>query len=176
MMSNANRALSQFTFYERAQHLWIRHRWIDWLIALAAVGIWTGLAKAGWIPCALTEVPHDTRRALYQILATVAATMGGFTLTSVSILVNLLRTPMTTVDRLLPADDKRRVGSVFLSVLPALVLLFVGALVGIATDANRNPGYWWMQLVVIGLAAAAVMSIGRVVWVLGRLLALSSDG
>lgn len=174
-MSNANRALTRFTFIERAQHHWIRHRWIDWLIAMVAVGVWTGFAKVGWITWALTEVPHDARRALFQILATVAATMGGFTLTSVSILVNLLRTPLTTIDRLLPADDKRRVGTVFLSVLPALVLLFVGALVGIATDANLDRGYQWMQLVVIGLAVAAIMSLSRVVWVLGRLLVLSSD-
>jgi hypothetical protein len=175
-MSNADRALTQFTFFERVQHRWIRHRWVDWLIAIAAVGMWIGLAHAGWIPCGLTRVPHEARRALYQILATVAATMGGFTLTSVSILVNLLRTPLTTIDRLLPADDKRRVGSVFLSVLPSLLLLFVGALVAIATDTNLDFGYWWMQLAVIGLGVAAIMSLGRVVWVLARLLALSSDG
>ncbi|WP_102417211.1 hypothetical protein [Mycobacterium sp. 4858] len=174
-MSTTDRALTQFSFFERAQHYWIRHRCVDWLIGVAAVGIWIGLGKAGWIPHALTDIPHDTRRALYQILGTVAATMGGFTLTSVSILVNLLRTPLTTVDRLLPAEDKRRVGAVFLSVLPALLLLFVGALVAIATDANLDRGYWWMQLVMVGLAVAAIMSIGRVVWVLGRLLALSSD-
>lgn len=175
-MSNANRALTQFTFFERAQHRWIRHRWVDWLAAVTAVGIWIGLAKAGWIPRAWAEVPHDTRRALYQILATGAATMGGFTLTSVAILVNLLRTPLTTIDRLLPAEDKRRVGTVFLSVLPSLVLLFVGALVAIATDANLDRGYWWMQLAITALSVAAILSIARVVWVLGRLLALSSDG
>lgn len=92
--------------------------------------------------------------------------MGGFTLTSVSILVNLLRTPMTTVDRLLPAEDKRLVGAVFLSVLPTLLIVFVVALVAVMTDANLAVGYWWLQVTVVGSALAALAPITRVVWVL----------
>lgn len=174
---NANkRPVVPFSLRERLQHNWVRHQWADWLLALTVVGVWLALGWADWLPWALTEVPHDTRRTAYQVVATVAATMGGFTLTSISILVNLLRAPMTTVDKLLPADDKRRVGTAFVSALPTLFALFVVALVGLMTDANRDEGYWWIQAAIIGAALAAVASIARVVWVLRRLLALSSEG
>lgn len=173
---NANkRPVMQFSLRERLQHNWVRHQWTDWLLALIVVGAWLTLGRAGWLPWALTEVPHDTRRTAYQILATVAATMGGFTLTSVSILVNLLRAPMTTVDKLLPADDKRRVGTAFVSVLPAQFTLFVVAIAGLMTDANLDTGYWWLQAAIVGAAVAAVASLARVVWILRRLLTLSSD-
>lgn len=174
---NANkRPVLQFSIRERLQHNWVRHQWADWLLALAVVGGWLLLGRAGWLPWALTEVPHDARRTAYQILATVAATMGGFTLTSISILVNLLRAPMTTVDNLLPADDKRRVGAAFVTALPTLFALFIAALVGLTTDANVHNGYWWLQSIIMWAAFAAVASLARIVWILRRLLTLSSDG
>ncbi|MCV7068839.1 hypothetical protein H7H51_29635 [Mycolicibacterium farcinogenes] len=173
---NANkRPVVQFSLRERLQHNWVRHQWADWLVALIVVGAWLALGRAGWLPWALAEVPRDARRTAYQILATVAATMGGFTLTSISILVNLLRAPMTTVDRLLPANDKRRVGTAFISVLPSLFALFAVAIFGLMTDANLDAGHWWIQATIIGAAVAAVASLARVVWILRRLLTLSSD-
>ncbi|KHO17618.1 hypothetical protein [Mycolicibacterium setense] len=174
---NANkRPVVPFSLRERLQHNWVRHQWVDWLLALVVVSGWLALGRAGWLPWALTEVPHDTRRTVYQVVATVAATMGGFTLTSISILVNLLRAPMTTVDKLLPADDKRRVGTAFVAALPTLFTLFAAALVGLTTDANLDDGYWWIQAAIVVAAVAAVASLARVVWILRRLLALSSDG
>lgn len=173
---NANKhPVLQFSLRERLQHNWVRHQWADWLLAVVVVGGWLALGRVDGLPWALTEVPHDARRTTYQILATVAATMGGLTLTSISILVNLLRTPMTTVDKLLPTDDKRRVGAAFVAALPTLFSLFVAALVGLTTDANLDTGYWWLQATIIGAAVAAVASLARVVWILRRLLALSSD-
>lgn len=174
---NANKhPVVPFSLRERLQHNWVRHQWVDWLLALVVVGGWLALGRAGWLPWALTEVPHDTRRTVYQVVATVAATMGGFTLTSISILVNLLRAPMTTVDKLLPADDKRRVGTAFVAALPTLFTLFAAALVGLTTDANLDEGYWWIQAAIVVAAVAAVAALARVVWILRRLLALSSDG
>lgn len=175
-MNVNKRPVVPFSLRERLQHNWVRHQWADWLAAFIIVGGWLALGRAGWLPWALTEVPHDTRRTAYQVVATVAATMGGFTLTSISILVNLLRTPMTTVDKLLPADDKRRVGTAFVSALPTLFILFAAALVGLTTDTNLDDGYWWIQAVIVGSAVAAVASLARVVWILRRLLTLSSDG
>ncbi|CRZ18632.1 hypothetical protein [Mycolicibacterium neworleansense] len=174
-MNTNKRPVVQFSFWEKLQHNWVRHQWADWLLALIVVGGWLALGRAGWLPWALTEVPHDVRRTAFQVVATVAATMGGFTLTSISILVNLLRTPMTTVDKLLPADDKRRVGTAFVSALPTLFALFTAALVGLTTDANVDAGYWWIQATIAVAAIAAVASLARVVWILRRLLTLSTD-
>ncbi len=174
-MNSSKRPVVRFSLRERLQHNWVRHQWADWALALIVVGVWLAVGRVGWLAWALTEVPHDARRTAYQILATVAATMGGFTLTSISILVNLLRAPMTTVDKLLPTDDKRRVGTAFVSALPTLFTLFVAAIVGLTTDANLDSGYWWLQATIVGAAVAAVASLARVVWILRRLLTLSTD-
>ncbi len=168
--------LLKFSRWQRLQHRWVRHRWTDLpLVAVLAAG-WFLAGQRCWIPLILTEVPEDARRTLYQIVATIAATMGGFVLTSISILVNLLRTPLNTLDRLLPARDKRTVGTLFITVLPRLLLVFLSTVVAIMTDANVALGYWPLQLLTMAAATWSVLSIARVVWVLHRLLATSTDG
>jgi hypothetical protein len=181
MMNGSDTPLAPFPIRKRLQHFWIRHRWVDLALGILVVLVWFGAAAQCWFPedqCmlpeALTAVPPESRRVVFQLIAAAAATMGGFTLTSISILVNLLRTPLSTIDRLLPAADKSRVGEVFLGVLPWLLGLFIAALICLAADVNMPQGYVWMQLTTVGLLVAAVMSLGRVVWVLRRLLSVSA--
>lgn len=101
--------------------------------------------------------------------------VGSISLCCVSILVNLLRTPLSTIDRLLPAEDKARIGSVFLGVLPWLVALLVAALLVLMTDTNVPHGYWWLQLIAVGLLLATILSLARMVRVLRRLLSVSAE-
>jgi hypothetical protein len=178
---NGNDPFAPFPLRVRLQHHWIRHRWMDLAIGLLVAVAWYIAASRCWfqeeqcrLPQALTAVPAESRRVVYQLVAAAAATMGGFTLTSISILVNLLRTPLSTIDRLLPAEDKSRVGEVFLGVLPWLLGLFIAALICLAIDVNPPHGYVWMQLAAIGLTVAAILSLARVVWVLRRLLSVST--
>lgn len=168
--------LLMFSRCQRLQHRWVRHRWTDLLLVAMLAGGWFLAGQRCWIPLILTEIPEDARRTLYQIIATIAATMGGFVLTSISILVNLLRTPLNTIDRLLPARDKRTVGTLFVQVLPRLLLVFLLTIVAIVTDANVAVGYWPLQLLTMAAAVWAMLSIARVVWVLHRLLTASAEG
>lgn len=124
------------------------------------------------VPRGLTQVAADARRALYQSLATISATMGGVTLTSISLLMNLIRVPAGPVD--LPAVDERRIGQAFLAVLPWQGVLFAGSLVAVTTDATRSSGYPWLQTVLLSLAVAGFCAIGRVFWILRRLLAATA--
>ncbi|WP_458316553.1 hypothetical protein [Mycolicibacterium brisbanense] len=163
-------------YVRRWRHYWVHHIWLDIVPALAVVALWMVLAVHGCVPRGLTEVPADTRRALYQSLATIAATMGGVTLTSISLLLSLIRTPRNGVDRLLPVVDERRIVTAFLGVLPWQGALFVGSLVAITMDATRTPGYPWLQTALLALAMAGLCSIGRVFWILRRLLAAAADG
>lgn len=181
-MNGTDAPLTQFSLRIRLQHFWIRHRWVDLAVGVVVALMWFGAASQCWfsqeqcrLPQALSAVPPESRRVLYQLIAAAAATMGGFTLTSISILVNLLRTPLSTIDRLLPAADKSRVGEVFLGVLPWLMGLFGAALVCLAVDVNVARGYTWLQLITTCLLLAAVMSLTRVVWVLRRLLSVSAE-
>jgi hypothetical protein len=159
----------------RLQLFWVRHGWVDLGLAAALAMLWAEAGARHWVPLILTYVSPDARRTVYQILGTVAATMGGFVLTSISMLINLLRTPLTGVDRLLPAKDKRTVGEVFISVLPRLLVAFALAIVAILTDVGVAHGYWPLQLATVTAAANALLAIARVAWVLRRLLALANE-
>ncbi|WP_404851268.1 hypothetical protein [Dietzia kunjamensis] len=100
--------------------------------------------------------------------------MGGFTLTSVSVLINLMRTPLRDIDNLLPLGDKRRVGEVVVNVLPSLGILFLLAILGLLLDTSTGTGHWWMQAVVVIALMTAFLSIARIIWVLRRLLVATS--
>ena len=162
--------LVEFNQVRRLQIFWVRHRWVDVLVAAVLVTAWL---VAGWrdvVPLGLTQVGDPQRQAAYQIVATIAGTMAGFTLTSVSVLVNLLRTPVSTIDRLLPAADKRRIGDVVVNVLPILGLSFGLAILGILTDSSTAQGHWWFQGVLAIAVGTSFFALARVVWVLRRLL------
>lgn len=100
--------------------------------------------------------------------------MAGLTLTSVSILVNLLRTPLSNLDNILPASDKRRVGAVFLAALLPLLLTFIASASTIAIEGDAIMGVWWVEAITLFLATTSVLAIARIVWVLRRLLDLTA--
>lgn len=158
----------------KLQLAWVRRRWLDLGIALFVVGLWLEAGRRGWVPLALENVAAPQRQAFYQIVAAAAATLAGFTLTSVSVLVNLLRTPMSAIERLLPDDDKRRVGGAVIGVLPGLLALFGTALAGVLGDSTSSNGHWWLQALLGVTLLASVLALSRVGWVLRRLLVVSN--
>ncbi|MEY1676098.1 hypothetical protein AB4Z55_18175 [Gordonia sp. ABKF26] len=174
MASPHKTPLFRFGPVRKLQHSWVRHRWADLLVALLIIAAWLLAGKQEWIPLGLEDVAPPQRLATYQVIATIAGTMAGFTLTSVSVLVNLLRTPMSTIDRLLPDSDKGRVGNAVIGVLPSLALLFASALVGILGDSSTFRGHWWIQAFVGTALLLSVLALARVIWVLRRLLDTST--
>lgn len=174
-MSATDKApLVEFSRLRRLQIFWVRHRWVDAVIATVLVAVWLVAGWRGLIPLGLTNVRDPQRQAAYQIIATIAGTMAGFSLTSVSVLVNLLRTPMSAIDRLLPETDKRRVGDVVIRVLPTLGLSFGLAVLGILTDSSSPQGHWWFHGIAAIAVATSFLALSRVVWVLRRLLAATT--
>lgn len=158
----------------KLQHMWVRHRWVDAGVALLVVAAWLFAGRREWIPVAFEDIAAPQRQAAYQIVATIAGTMAGFTLTSVSVLVNLLRTPMSALDRLLPVEDKGRVGEVVIGVLPSLAVLFASALIGVLGDSSTPHGHWWIQAFLGVALVMSLLALARVVWVLRRLLVTST--
>lgn len=174
-MSATDKApLVEFSRVQRLQIFWVRRRWVDLVASAVLVAAWLFAGWRGLIPLGLTQVCDPQRQATYQIIATIAGTMAGFTLTSVSVLVNLLRTPMSTIDRLLPATDKRRVGDVVVNVLPILGLSFGLAIFGLLTDSSTPQGHWWFQGTLAIAVVSGFLALSRVVWVLRRLLSATT--
>jgi hypothetical protein len=143
--------------------------------------LWVLLILVNVLPTPFVAIAPESRRAILQTFATLTGTMTGLTLTSVSIMINLVRTPLSAIDKLLPSADKRRVGGVFLAALPNLLGAFLASLVALALEpgaialASKSPPAlpWFPILIVLWFTAASLLSIARIVWVLRKLLRLA---
>lgn len=153
---------------------WVRYPALDNLVLLPLL-IWALAAHFGYVPLYFHEVDRDSKKTIFQTLATLSGTTAGLTLTSVSIMINLVKTPLNTLDRLLPKEDKIRVGGVFLAALPKLALTFLSAFVGFVFQGVANStSNWILELLVLWFGLASLSALCRIVWVLRRLLKLST--
>lgn len=152
--------------------LWALGHLGDYLGPLV-VALWAFVCWRLEEPLLLTGVGPEARRAIFQTTAAVAGTMSGLIFTSISLMINLVKTPMSTLSRLINDDEKRKVGDVFISVLPKLLLTFCLALATIAIEPTQGEGVWWIEALTIGFGLAAISGLARVVRVLKRLLKLS---
>lgn len=157
----------------KLQLLWARGPLWDHILIFVVLGGWLIVSWRSDCPLLLTEVAIDARRPFFEIIATVAGAMAGLIFASISVLINLVKLPMSALDRLTKPVEKRRVGDIFLAVLPRLLLTFVLAVVAIAVESDAVTGVWWMQLLVVWFALASTFGLCRVVWVLKRLLKLT---
>lgn len=160
----------------KLSYTWVRNPSADWLLATVMVATWTVASWLASSPVLITGSAPDIRRALFQTLIALAGTFAGLVLTSVSILVNLLRAPVASLDEILSSSNKRQIGEVLLSVLGRLGAVFVTALGALLIDSSSAYGLWWAEVLVAVSLVAALSSIWRVVWVLRRLLAVTESG
>jgi len=155
------------------------HPTADYLWAAAAVLLWLGVALIAAHPLMLENVDAGARRALFQTLATLAGATAGLTLTSVSMLINVLGKKSAPGQRELPLErlspiHRRQIGEVFLFAIPGLGLLVVAALVTVVLEGDRPTGLWIPEAVVFVLAFASVLALLRVAWALRRVLAIAT--
>ncbi|WP_256212811.1 hypothetical protein [Arthrobacter sp. yr096] len=155
------------------------HPTADYLWAVAAVLLWLGIATLARQPLLLEGVDTGARRTLFQTLATLAGATAGLTLTSVSMLINVLGKKAAPGQRELPlekltATHRRQIGEVFLFAIPGLGLLVVAALATIVLEGGAPTGLWIPEAVVFVLAFASVLALLRVAWALRRVLAIAT--
>ncbi|MET4542191.1 MULTISPECIES: hypothetical protein [Micrococcaceae] len=166
----------------RRRTLWrwfLLHPTADYLWAVLAVLIWWGIALLARQPLMLEGVDAGTRRTLFQTLATLAGATAGLTLTSVSMLINVLGKKAAPGQRELPleklsATHRRQIGEVFLFAIPGLGLLLIAALVTMVLEGGAPTGLWIPEAVVFVLAFASVLALLRVAWALRRVLAIAT--
>lgn len=151
----------------------------DYAWAVVAVLLWLGLALLSRQPLMLEGVDSGARRTLFQTLATLAGATAGLTLTSVSMLINVLGKKAAPGQRELPlekltASHRRQIGEVFLFAIPGLALLVVAALVTVVLEGDGPRGLWIPEAVVLVLTFASVLALLRVAWALRRVLAIAT--
>lgn len=166
----------------RRRTLWrwfLLHPGADFAWAAIAVLIWLGAALLARQPLMLESVDPGTRRTLFQTLATLAGATAGLTLTSVSMLINVLGKKAARGQPELPleklsATHRRQIGEVFLFAIPGLGLLVVAALVTVVLEGDAATGLWIPEALVFVLTFASVLALSRVAWALRRVLAIAT--
>jgi hypothetical protein len=158
-----------FLLHPRADYVW----------AALAVAAWVALSSLLRQPLILEAVAEPARRTLFQTLATLAGTVAGLMLTSVSMLVNVLGKRAPAGQRLLPlerltAQHRRQIGEIFLFVLPGLASLLVASLATVVLEGGGARGLWLPEAVALGVAVACALGLIRVSWALRRLLAIAT--
>lgn len=155
------------------------HSRFDYAWATLLMLLWLGTSTLLQQPLVVEGVSEDARRTLFQTLATLAGATAGLTLTSVSMLVNVLGKKAAPGQRVLPLErltvtHRRQIGEVFLSVLPRLGALLVMSLVTLVLEGDAATGRWPPEAATMMLAVACILGLLRVAWALRRLLAIAT--
>lgn len=158
----------------------LQHPRADVVWAAAAVGIWLAVSAVWAQPFMIEGVAENSRRTLFQTLATLSGAVAGLILSSVSMLVNVLGKKAPPGQRALPLerlapDSRRQIGEAFLSVIPVLAALLVAALAAILLEGDGVTGVWPIEGVVFGLGFAAALGLVRMAWALRRLIAIATS-
>lgn len=162
---------------ERVLFNWIDHPAWDYVIG-AAVGIAvTGVSAWQHWGQVIASADAVVRRTIIQIVATFSGTLLGLTLTSLSILVGMIRTPVRELDVLLPGARKLRMVRTFISGLFGLGVVFLVSVWAILNNTKDNTsGSNVVQLLILSAICLAALRISRVVLVLWKMLEVTTHG
>ena len=154
---------------------WIEHPTWDYVIgAIAGPGVTVVCAWREWGQV-IASADAVTRRTLFQILATFSGTLLGLTLTSLSIMVALLRIPVKELDVLLPGKRRVRMVRAFISGLVGLgVALLVMLWAVLNNTKDQTAGSNVVQALVLSAACLAVLRIARVVIILWKMFEVTT--
>lgn len=155
---------------------------LDWLLTGAALGLTYWLSShpsvlghevqwhIGW----LRNLEAGTRRAVYQTMTTLSGTLLGLTLTSVSILANLMKQDLSTATGgLLTPHRQKRISGLFFAGLRGLAIALLGSLVLLVADSDRVVGARLDQAIAFAILTLATCRLGRIIWVLSLVLSVS---
>lgn len=149
-------------------HSWLEHPWQDCFPMLCLALVLTRL------PTPFTLIPFDTRHTLFQISIICSITLLGLTLTSVSVLINLLRAPMSMVDRVLTPQGKAKLGFVVLDFLWGSGALLCAAVVAFLHDGGPTSDYAikWVEVMYVLAVALTALKFLRITNLLKLLLSV----
>lgn len=169
------------TGLQRIKYGWVQRPRLDYWIGAILAALWlagTTLASAAGAstPNLITGVAPGIRQAFYQVVLGMTVALAGFALTSVSILINLIRTPISALDEALTNTEKGNVGTTILATLPTVGVTFAAAMCGLFSDATKRHGASWIEyLTIVGLTGVGA-AVCRTVWVLRRLVVVTASG
>lgn len=156
----------------RAQRLiryWVAHPRADLLFVVPIV-VWLLAAQYSHHKLVVVSLAPEVRRSLLVTLIGTSGTVAGLMLASVSILISLVQTPLSNLDRLFSDKQRRGVGETILGGMPTLAALFSLSILASVTDGRPKQGSWPIEALVVLALAASVSHFARVVWIIRKLL------
>ena len=147
-------------------YMWVDKPRLDWL-ALAAGAIATALAVE---PVRAAVSAHaDTLVTMFQGVAGISATLGGFTIAGIAFLIGQLQTTLGQLDAHWKTGGSKHVKSLIFKPLGYLSMTFVFSTVVVLFSAMPGPLRIIAIAATVGSSLAAASSLSRNVWLLARL-------
>lgn len=162
---------------DKTLYAWVEHPILDIVAAGGIAAGVTGLSAWQEWGQIIASADAGARRAVFQVVATTSGTMLGLTLTSLSILVGLIRSPVAQLEQVLPGNRTIRMARTFVSALLALGAVFMLAVWAILNNTkDGTPGSTLVQAMILAALVLAALRIYRVVWILWKMLQITSAG
>ena len=153
--------------------LWFEYPIVDWifLIIVFCVGYFGFTRNIN----SQTWFPTDTRRSVYQACMTISGTLLGLTVTSISVLNNLIQKFIKDFPYFVKEKEiAGRISILFFSAVKGLafgVLVFLFALVQVSVDSNASR---YIPILSISTLLFIVSRLTRMFWALSIILAIAS--
>lgn len=144
--------------------LFVSHRWLDVIILLIILIGWIFidcLFKQHTLPI-FADI-NTYPKSVPQIFATVSATLAGFTLTSISILLNISKEPGKHAAPIIKNNKRRKkVVETFVYTTPHMALTFISSIICL-TSFNDELFRFSLILMLI-FALCSLLGIFRIFW------------
>jgi hypothetical protein len=158
-----------------AYYFWLEHPRQDlWLAAIPVIVTAIVFNFTLHTLSPLYTTSYDNKHALFQVAVGSSITLLGFILTSVSVLVNLLRAPLGTVDRILDAKSKTSIGLSFIDCLWAIALLLITSVLGLLHDGGKEATLDWVEVLFFYAVVFTAIRFVRIAGILRLLLPVAS--
>jgi hypothetical protein len=144
--------------------------WYELLFSAAATGIGVLIIEFVWGRDELFEVLDGARQALYIAIASIAGSLLGFTVATVSIILAFAESPRLRLVR--ESQHYETVYVVFFSAIKFLGITTGWALVALLWDRDSSPEVW-VSYVALWTVVIAALRLYRCVWVLENVTRLA---
>ncbi len=150
---------------------WWNRRFLGWEFAACLVAT---VALLVWSECfggrsTLEEWLRDSRGPLYSALSTIFASLLGFTIATVAIVLSFATSPRLEIVR--TSRHYATLWRVFKSAIRWLAFATIFALVALAIDSGPIPSLWVLYPLA-GISLIVLSRIARCIWVLENVIDL----
>jgi hypothetical protein len=123
-----------------------------------------------WGRSQVIQTLNGTRQGIYGALASIAGSLLGFSITTVSIVMGFIQAPQLQILR--ESRHHQTLYDVFFSTIRYLALAVALPLVALFMDRDNAPSIWVCYAVLV-ITAIATMRLYRSMWALGRVIRLA---